>query len=95
MKKKILITGVAGFIGYSLADKLLKKGHEIYGVDNYDNYYSIIFKKLRIKSLKKNKNFYFKKIDIVNYKSLNNYLVKKNSILYFILLLKLELDIHY
>ena len=77
MKKKILITGVAGFIGYSLADKLLKKGHEIYGIDNYDNYYSIIFKKLRIKSLKKYKKFYFKKIDIVNYKSLSNYLVKK------------------
>ncbi len=78
MKKKILITGVAGFIGYSLANKLLKSGHKIYGIDNFDNYYSILFKKIRIKNLKKNKKFNFKKIDIVNYKNLNSYLKEKN-----------------
>ena len=64
--KKILITGVAGFIGYSLAEKLLNKGFKVYGVDNFDNYYSIIYKKLRIRELKKNKKFVFKKIDITN-----------------------------
>ena len=39
---KILITGVAGFIGFSLAKNLLKskKKIEIYGLDNFDNYYS-------------------------------------------------------
>ena len=31
---KVLITGVAGFIGSNLADYLLKKGHEISGIDN-------------------------------------------------------------
>ena len=31
---KVLITGVAGFIGSNLADYLLKKGHEIIGIDN-------------------------------------------------------------
>ena len=46
MKKNILITGVAGFIGYSLALELLKKGYKIYGLDNFDNYYSIILKSL-------------------------------------------------
>ena len=40
----MLITNVAGFIGYNLADKLLNKGFKVYGVDNFDNYYSIIFK---------------------------------------------------
>ncbi len=39
---KILITGVAGFIGFSLASNLLKfnKDIEVYGLDNYDDYYS-------------------------------------------------------
>ena len=78
MKKNILITGVAGFIGYSLASELLKKGYKIYGLDNFDNYYSIIFKKLRVKNLKKNKNFYFKKLDITNNKDLTKYLRLKS-----------------
>ena len=34
MKKKILITGVAGFLGSHLAEKLKKLGHEIIGIDN-------------------------------------------------------------
>ena len=32
--KKILITGVAGFLGSHLADKLIEMGHKIVGVDN-------------------------------------------------------------
>ena len=31
---RILITGVAGFIGSNLAEYLLKKGHDIIGIDN-------------------------------------------------------------
>ena len=34
VKKKILITGVAGFLGSHLADKLKEMGHEIVGIDN-------------------------------------------------------------
>ena len=51
MKKKkiILITGVAGFIGFSLALKFLNhKNYQVIGIDNYDNYYSIHLKKKRI-----------------------------------------------
>ena len=59
---KILITGVAGFIGFNFAKHLLNKKYKIYGIDNFDNYYSIKFKYLRIKELKKSSNFYFKKI---------------------------------
>ena len=32
--KKILITGVAGFLGSHLAEKLATMGHEIIGIDN-------------------------------------------------------------
>ena len=33
---KVFITGVAGFLGSHLADRLLKKGYEVVGVDNLD-----------------------------------------------------------
>jgi UDP-glucuronate 4-epimerase len=35
---KILVTGTAGFIGYHLANKLTKQGHEIIGLDNINDY---------------------------------------------------------
>ena len=41
----ILITGVAGFIGYNFASFLLKKKIKIYGIDNFDKYYSVGLKK--------------------------------------------------
>ena len=44
-KKKILITGVAGFIGFALAERLIKKNFIVYGIDNFDNYYSVKLKK--------------------------------------------------
>ena len=65
MKKKILITGVAGFIGFNLAKKLLEENkYYIVGIDNIDNYYSTRLKVDRLKILKKMKNFFFYKIDI-------------------------------
>jgi len=63
---KFLITGVAGFIGFSLSKELLKKKNTVYGIDNLDNYYSTTLKKKRIEILKKNRNFNFFKIDITN-----------------------------
>ena len=60
----ILITGCAGFIGFSLSEFFLKKGYKITGIDNIDNYYSIRLKNERLKILKKYKNFHFKKVDI-------------------------------
>tara|TARA_X000000950_G_scaffold285587_1_gene391976 strand:+ start:31 stop:990 length:960 start_codon:yes stop_codon:yes gene_type:complete len=75
---KILITGAAGFIGFNFARHLLSKNHEIYGIDNFDNYYSPKFKHLRIKELKKSKKFYFKKIDITKKKILKRYLLDKD-----------------
>jgi len=75
---KILITGSAGFIGFSLAHALLKKKHEVYGIDNYDNYYLKKFKIERNKILKKYKNFNFKKIDITKKQELKKYLKNKN-----------------
>src|SRR5690554_2115666 len=38
---KILITGTAGFIGFHLAEKLLKRGDEIVGLDSINDYYDV------------------------------------------------------
>jgi UDP-glucuronate 4-epimerase len=72
--KKILITGVAGFIGFHLAKYLIKKNYKVIGLDNLNNYYSPSLKKDRIKILKKisKKNFNFFKINISNHKSFYN-----------------------
>ena len=35
MKKKILVTGGAGFIGSHLCERLLADGHEVVAVDNF------------------------------------------------------------
>jgi len=75
---KILITGAAGFIGFHLSQNLLKfKKNKIFGIDNFDKYYSIKLKKKRIELLKKEKNFHFQKIEITSIK-LSNYLKNKN-----------------
>ena len=58
----ILITGAAGFIGFNLALYLLNKNYKVYGIDNFDNYYSIPLKKKRIDVLKKIKNLFLKKL---------------------------------
>mgnify|MGYP001470249470 CR=1 FL=1 len=70
-KKKLLITGVAGFIGFSLARKILKnKNTEIVGIDNLNSYYSKDLKLKRLNILKKNKNFKFLKVDLTDKKKL-------------------------
>ena len=48
---KILITGVAGFIGFHLAKKLLTLNFNIIAIDNLNNYYDISLKKDRLKVL--------------------------------------------
>lgn len=76
---KILITGVGGFIGFSFANFLLSKTSkvEVYGLDNFDDYYDVNFKKKRISLLKKKNNFYFYNIDIRDKNKLYNFFKKK------------------
>ena len=76
---KILITGAAGFIGYNFCNYLLSKNnYKVYGIDNFDNYYSIKYKKKRLSQINKNKNFYFQNLDIRNKSKLSK-MFKKNN----------------
>ena len=64
--KKILVTGVAGFIGYHLAKRLLEEGYELAGLDNLNNYYDPQLKKDRLEQLINHPNFKFTKIDFTD-----------------------------
>ena len=75
---QILITGAAGFIGFNLSKYLLENSKfKIFGVDNFNTYYSKSLKKDRIKELEKFRNFRFEKIDITNKKKLDIFFKKK------------------
>ena len=72
---KILVTGVAGFIGYHLTVSLLERGDQVVGIDNLNDYYDPNLKQLRLDEIAKHqkfKNFKFIKADIVN-----NEIIKK------------------
>jgi UDP-glucuronate 4-epimerase len=45
---RILVTGTAGFIGNSLAIKLLERGDEVIGIDNLNDYYDVNLKQARL-----------------------------------------------
>lgn len=63
---KILVTGVAGFFGSNLAEYLLEKGHEVIGIDNFNNYYSPKVKEYNIREYKDNPNFKLHRISIMD-----------------------------
>ena len=76
---KILITGIAGFIGFNFAKFLLEKKYKIIGIDNLNDYYDINLKKRRLKELFNSKNFKFYKVDLVEKKKIKE-IFKNNNI---------------
>ena len=48
---KILVTGIAGFIGFHVAKKLLEQGYEVFGFDNINDYYDVNLKYARLQEL--------------------------------------------
>lgn len=70
-KKKVLITGAAGFIGFHLSRRLLELGTYVYGFDNINDYYDTKLKEDRLKILKNYPRFSFLKGDLTDEESVN------------------------
>ena len=68
---KVLVTGGAGFIGSHLMDRLLKKGHQVVCLDNFDKFYSEKIKYKNIENASKNPFFTLIKGDITDKEVLN------------------------
>lgn len=62
--RKVLVTGIAGFIASQVARQLLEKGVEVVGVDNMNDYYDPRLKQHRLDELKKSFDYQFVKLDI-------------------------------
>jgi len=62
----ILVTGVAGFIGYHTAMRLLERGERVIGLDIVNDYYDVRLKKARLTKLKPFKQFSFTKTDLAD-----------------------------
>lgn len=63
---KVLLTGVAGFIGMHVAELLLERGDEVIGIDNLNDYYDPNLKMARLERLKRFSNFKFVKGNIAD-----------------------------
>lgn len=49
---RILVTGAAGFIASHLCEKLKSQGHDVVGIDNFNDYYDVMLKELNAADLK-------------------------------------------
>ena len=61
---KILVTGVAGFIGFHVARRLLDRNDIVIGIDNLNDYYDVSLKVSRLRQLEAYPNFSFEKLDL-------------------------------
>ncbi|MDP3212014.1 NAD-dependent epimerase [Methylotenera sp.] len=75
---KILLTGVAGFIGMHVARILLERGNQVIGIDNLNDYYVTQLKHDRLNQIKEFANFKFIQMDIVDSEALHQLFVREN-----------------
>ena len=71
MKKIILVTGSAGFIGSALTLRLLSRGDEVVGIDNHNDYYDPSLKEARLKRFCEHPNYLHFRFDLADKKAIH------------------------
>lgn len=61
---RCLVTGVCGFVGSSLAERLIELGHEVIGIDRFSDYYPRPLKESNIQALRQHKGFQLIEADL-------------------------------
>ena len=77
---KVLVTGVAGFIGSAIAESLLQRGDTVVGIDNLNDYYDVSLKKARLERITKADKlaiFQFMRLDISDRKAMETLFAKQ------------------
>src|SRR5688500_12489499 len=62
----LLVTGVAGFIGAHVAQRLLARGDRVVAIDNLNAYYPVTLKHDRLARLEGRAEFRFERIDLAD-----------------------------
>jgi UDP-glucuronate 4-epimerase len=62
----ILLTGAAGFIGYHVAERLLRDGRRVVAIDNFNTYYDVKLKEARWARLENRKGFTGQRMDLTD-----------------------------
>src|SRR3546814_5702856 len=62
----IIVTGAAGFIGHSVAHRLLDRGEDVVGIDNFNDYYDPSLKDARAATLNARRGFRMERIGIAD-----------------------------
>lgn len=75
---KILITGVAGFIGSNLAETLIYEGHTIEGIDNFDPFYDEKIKNRNISSFENAPGFKLHRINLLEKQKISQIIFEGN-----------------
>lgn len=68
--RTVLLTGAAGFVGFHVAEALLKRGLRVIGVDSLTDYYPVELKRARLAQLSSQQNFSFHRVDIADNEAL-------------------------
>jgi UDP-glucuronate 4-epimerase len=64
MPAPIIVTGAAGFIGFHVAQRLLRDGHRVVGVDSFTPYYDVALKEARFAELLRHEGFVPERLDL-------------------------------